>query len=234
MQEKYDLSVLVPARNEMFLARTIKDLLSNIEGNTEIIVGLDGEWANPPIDDDPRVTLVFYPKSIGQRALTNRLCELSEAKYIIKVDAHCAFDKGFDVKMMIEMKDNWTMVPVMRNLHAFNWVCENGHTRYQGPSGSCKKCGKETKKDIVWISKQSPQSKSYCFDPDPHFQYFGDWMKRPKIKEILKKGHLTETMSLQGSFFMCTRNKYWELKLSDERFGSWGSQGIEVAVKTWL
>ena len=41
-------------------------------------------------------------------------------------------------------------------------------------------------------------------------------------------------MSLQGSCFMLTRDKYWELNICDENFGSWGSQGIEVAVKTWL
>ena len=45
----YDLSILIPARNEMFLARTIEDILTNIEGNTEIIAILDGCWADPPI-----------------------------------------------------------------------------------------------------------------------------------------------------------------------------------------
>jgi hypothetical protein len=33
---------------------------------------------------------------------------------------------------------------------------------------------------------------------------------------------------------MLTREKYWELNISDEAFGSWGSQGIEVACKFWL
>jgi hypothetical protein len=33
---------------------------------------------------------------------------------------------------------------------------------------------------------------------------------------------------------MSTREKYWELGLSGEEFGSWGNQGIEVACKTWL
>jgi len=33
---------------------------------------------------------------------------------------------------------------------------------------------------------------------------------------------------------MLTRKKYWELNICDEAFGNWGSQGIEVAVKTWL
>jgi len=213
----------------MFLARTIEDILSNIEGNTEIIVGLDGLWADPPITDNPRVTIVHVSESIGQRAMTNHLCRLSSAKYIMKVDAHCAFDKGFDVKMMNEMQDDWTMVPVMRNLHAFNWVCPDGHIRYQGPSGPCTACNKETVRDVVWIAKNNPQSTSYCFDSEPHFQYFNEFKKRPG-----GKGDLTESMSLQGSCFMLTRDKYWELNICDENFGSWGSQGIEVAVKTWL
>jgi hypothetical protein len=33
---------------------------------------------------------------------------------------------------------------------------------------------------------------------------------------------------------MCTRDKYWELELSDEKLGNWGNQGIELACKTWL
>lgn len=225
----YDLSILIPSRNEMFLARTVQDLLENIEGNTEILIGLDGLWATPPIIDHPRVTIIHVSESIGQRAMTNQLCRLSKAKYIMKVDAHCAFDKGFDVKLMNSMKDDFTMVPVMRNLHAFNWVCPQGHTRYQGPSGVCTECGQPTTRDVLWIAKTNPQSTSYCFDPEPHFQYFNDFKRRPEAK-----GNLTESMSLQGSCFLLTREKYWDLNICDENFGSWGSQGIEVAVKTWL
>jgi len=33
---------------------------------------------------------------------------------------------------------------------------------------------------------------------------------------------------------MLTRKKYWELNICDEDFGSWGQQGTEVALKTWL
>jgi hypothetical protein len=33
---------------------------------------------------------------------------------------------------------------------------------------------------------------------------------------------------------MLTKEKYWELNICDEAFGSWGSQGIEVACKAWL
>ncbi len=224
-----ELSILIPARNEMFLAKTIEDILQNIEGDTEVIAVMDGYWADPPIPQHGRVTLVHNPQSIGQRAATNQAAKLSKARYLMKCDAHCAFDKGFDIKMMREMHNDWTMAPLMRNLHAFDWVCPDGHRRYQGPSGPCKECGKDTVRDVVWIPKESPKSRSYCFDSSPHFQYFGEYSKRPE-----GQGEITETMSLQGSCWMLTREKYWELEVCDERFGSWGSQGIEVAVKTWL
>lgn len=224
-----DLSILIPSRCEQFLARTVQDILTNAEGETEVIVVLDGAWAEPSIPVDPRVTVLYYPESIGQRAATNQAARLATGKYVMKVDAHCAFDKGFDVKLMADMQDDWCVVPVMRNLWAFDWLCENGHRQYQGPSGPCTECGKPTMMDIVWVAKRSPQSTAYCFDSTPHFQYFGEFKKRPE-----GQADLTETMSLQGSCFMVTRENYWNLDLCDEAFGSWGSQGIEVACKVWL
>lgn len=227
----YNLSILIPARNEIFLARTIEDILKNIEGDTEVIAVMDGYWAEPPVPQHERVTVIHVPESIGQRAATNMACKLSKAKYVMKVDAHCAFDKGFDAKMLeaIAGHDDWTMAPLMRNLHAFDWVCPEGHRRYQSPSGPCRECGKETTRDVVWIAKESPKSFSYCFDPTPHFQYFGEFSKRPE-----GQGDITPSMSLQGSCFMMSRDRYWELNVCDESFGSWGSQGIEVSCKTWL
>lgn len=226
-----DLTVLVPARNEEFLARTIQDLLENIEGNTEIIAILDGYLPDPPLNfNDPRLTIIYNPVSVGQRAGSNQGAKIAKGKYLMKVDAHCAFDKGFDVKMLQAFKevgDNVTMVPTMRNLHAFNWVCENGHTRYQGLSGPCETCGKPTTKDICWIAKTSPQSVSFRFDKTMHFQYWGEWgNKHPE--------DLLETMSIQGSCFMITKEKWFELDICSEDFYSWGQQGVEVACKTWL
>lgn len=227
-----ELSILIPSRNEMFLRETIQDILKNIEADTEVIAVLDGQWADPPIPQHPKVNLVYLPEFIGQRAATNLACKLSKAKYVMKIDAHCSFDKGFDRKMIAEMKDNWTLVPTMRNLWAFDWKCYKcGWKKYQGPTpDKCPDCGsKKIRRKMMWVGKKRPQSNSYCFDSDPHFQYFREFNKRPE-----GKGDLTETMSLQGSCFMMTRKKYWELNVCDEKFGSWGNQGIEVAVKTWL
>lgn len=211
----------------MFLAKTIEDALKHIEADTEIIAVMDGQWAKPVVPQNDRVNLIYVPEPVGHRAATNLACKLSKAKYIMKVDAHCSFDQGFDKKMLDNMQDDWTMVPVMRNLHAFDWVCEAGHRRYQGPSGPCKECGKPTTRDIKWIGKTNPQSTSYRFDKNMKFQYFSSYKKK-------QKGDLVETLSLQGSCFMTTRKKFWELDLCEERFGGWGQQGTEVACKTWL
>ena len=93
-----ELSILIPSRNEMFLAKTIEDILANIEADTEIIAGLDGQWADPPVPQHERVNLIYVPEAIGQRAGANIACRLSKAKYVMKVDAHCSFDKGFDYR----------------------------------------------------------------------------------------------------------------------------------------
>lgn len=222
-----DLSILIPSRNEMFLARTVEDILEHIEGDTEVIVVLDGAWADPPVQDHPRVTLVYHPESVGQRAATNEAARLSSAKYVMKVDAHCSFDQGFDVKMMADMQDHWTMVPKMYNLHAFDWVCDCGNKRYQGPTKPCEQCGGEMHREMIWHAKRNPETTAMRFDRELKFQYWGGYKKR-------QAGDLVDTMSLLGACWMLTREKYWELNICDEGHGSWGAQGTEVACKTWL
>lgn len=227
----YDLSILIPARNEEFLSRTVDDILKQKRGNTEVIVVLDGAWASPPLADHPDLTIVHHNQSVGQRAATNEAARLSSAKYVMKVDAHCTFDEGFDVKMMAEMRDDWTMVPVMYNLHVFDWVCFTcGYREDQGPQpAKCPQCGDVMAREIIWKPRWHKQSMFYRFDKTLHFQYWGAFKQRPEAQ-----GDIAETMSLQGSCFMMTRQKYWELDICDEKHGSWGQQGVEVACKTWL
>jgi len=100
------LSIIIPARNEKYLQRTVEDILEHIEGDTEIIVGTDGDKSVPPI---------------GQRALINVLAGQSDAKYIMKVDGHCSFSQGFDVEMTRAMDDKTIMSPYMLKLDAENW-----------------------------------------------------------------------------------------------------------------
>jgi glycosyltransferase involved in cell wall biosynthesis len=245
---KCQLSILIPSRREMFLAKTIEDALINIEADTEIIATLDGDWARPGIPQHDRVNIIYVPEAIGQRAATNIAAKLARGKYVMKIDAHCSFDKGFDRIMLegfSEVGENIVMVPIMRNLWAFDWKCHScGRRTYQGPTPttSCpgikrdgKVCGAVNyKRKMIWKGKHNPQSWSYCFDSAPHFQYFEDYKHRPGVRDNAKSSGFSETMSLQGSCFMATKEKYFELNLCDESLGSWGNQGIEVACRTWL
>jgi len=223
-----ELSILIPSRNEMFLKNTIEDILVKKEADTEVIAVLDGEWADPEIEDHTDVTLVYVPEAIGQRAATNLACTLSRAKYVMKLDAHCMFDRGFDRKLIKDMQPDWTVVPLMYNLHSFDWVCKNGHNRYQSPSGPCEECGEPTERKMIWKPRRNRCTWSWYFDTDLRFQYGGSGYKPPKEKNIV------ETMSLLGACWMLERDRYWELNMCDEKHGSWGQQGTEVGAKSWL
>jgi glycosyltransferase involved in cell wall biosynthesis len=218
----------------MFVSRTIQDILDHSEADIEIIATLDGKWADPEIPQNDRVNIIYVPESIGQRSATNLACKLAKGKYVMKVDAHCGFDQGFDRKMLEAFKetgDNVVMAPLMRNLWAFDWKCMKcGKKTYQGITPTkCENCDNTTnfKRKMMWVSKKRPESTAYCFDPEPHFQYHGDQRRK-------QTGDIVETMSLQGSAWMMTREKYWDLNVCDEAFGSWGSQGIEISCKFWL
>ena len=227
-----DLSVLIPSRNEQFLRRTIEDVLANIEGDTEIIAVLDGAWADPPLEQNDRVHVIYNHEPVGQRAATNQAARVSAARYLMKLDAHCALGPGFD-SILVEQMDgheDWTIVPTMYNLHAFDWLCPNGHRRYQGPSGPCAECGEETEMDVLWQAKRSPETTAMRFDRDLRFQYWSGYKQR----QIEDEHGVVETMSLLGACWMLTRERYFSLDICDEAHGSWGQQGTEVACKTWL
>lgn len=240
----YKLAICIPSRNEEFLGRTIQDVLDHTDPEvTEIIAILDGWIPDPPLPVSERVTVIYNPVAMGQRAGTNQAVRITNAKYICKLDAHCAIDDGFDVKMikaMEELGDNTTLVPGMRNMHVFDWVCEEGHRRYQSPSGVCEECSRPTTKDIVWIAKKSPFTFTFRFDKTMHFQYDGAQAKKPdNMMGALKLDgtrdpEYRETLSIQGSCFVVTKEKYLELDICSEDFHSWGQQGVEVACKTWL
>lgn len=228
-----DLSVIIPARNEEWIVDTIEDVLKNMRGDTEVIAILDGYWPDPAIKDNPRVKIIHHTESIGQRQATNEGVRLSEAKYIMKLDAHCGLDEGFDVKMMNEMQYDWTMIPRMYNFHVFDWKCMKcGDRRYMGPiPTSCPKCDNtnDFKKKKIWKPRLSRRSDFMRFDNTLHFQY---WKQQERQEQY--KGELADQMCCIGACWMMDRKRYWELGGMDEGHGSWGQMGVEIACKTWL
>lgn len=245
-----DLSVLIPTRNEIWLAKTIEDILKNSQAETEIIAVCDGAWPDPPVNDHPRVNLIYHSEPIGQRAATNEAARLSQAKFVMKCDAHCAFDKDFDTKLMTDCDYDWTVVPRMYTLHTYNWKCQScGDETYQGPEpATCGKCkGDQFERVMVWQPNRSKKSDYMWFDTDMRFAYFdknhlrdyGDDTHALKRKYDHKyrewgRGDITDQMCAIGACWMMHRERFWDLGGVDEKHGSWGQMGVEIACKSWL
>ena len=233
-----ELSVLIPARQEIFLARTIKDILSHIEGDTEIIAVCDGYWPDPVIEDHPRVHLVHHSVAVGQRQATNEAASLSRSEFIMKCDAHCAFDQGFDVKLIAPYKDgrlgpDVTTIPRMFNLHAFDWKCTKcTFQTYQGPKPTvCPDCHAATpfERVEVWRARTNRRTDFARFDHNLHFQYWKQYERRPEAKP-----DLADVLCHVGAGWFMPRQRYLDLGGLDEKHGSWGQMGVEISLKSWL
>lgn len=231
------LSVIIPGRNEEFMFHTVNDVLAHSGPKTEVIAVCDGYWPEPVLHDHPRLKMIHLTEPIGQRAATNAGARLSQAKYIMKLDAHCSVEDDFDKKCLDVMQPDWTMIPAMHRLHIFDWGCaECGERTYQGVQPTrCEECGNtELYKHMVWEPRfQFEPTVAWRFDRELHFQYWRKYHKRPEVQEQVESG-LLETMSCIGCCFLMERERFWELGGMDEGHGSWGQFGTELACKTWL
>jgi len=106
-------------------------LFDSAEGEIEVIAILDGYWPNPPIQDRPNLTLVHHTESLGMRSAINEAANLAKGEYLMKCDAHCLFDKGFDTKLMADCEPDWTVVPRRYSLDAERWEKDKQKCDYQ-------------------------------------------------------------------------------------------------------
>src|SRR3990167_6400599 len=121
-----ELSILIPARNEEWLQKTIDDIFEHVEADTEVIVGLDGdirdmEWLDKHTQRFKRLGVFDIAEPIGQRAMTNRLAKLSTSRFVAKLDAHCSFAQGFDRVLLSAIDDRTIMTPMLCRLDAKEW-----------------------------------------------------------------------------------------------------------------
>jgi len=223
MARSKELSILIPSRNEEFLHKTIEDILEHSEVDTEIIVGLDGWEYSTHIYDHPKITWIYEPISLGQRAMTNKLAKMATGKYVAKVDAHCSFAQGFDRQLLKDIDENTILTPMLMRLHAFDWKCKLCGLRARQDIKPT--CHPDLDKEVVWQIEPKPFTSKYYFDSNLVFQY------APQEEHTTE---LVDTMALQGSFFMLSKEKYQELNICDESLGSWGFQGVETACKGWF
>ena len=208
------VSIVIPSRNERFLQNTINDLLKNAEGEIEIITILDGYWPDPPITNDKRVILLHRGTSRGMRNGINSAVAIAKGEYILKIDAHCMVDRGYDTKLSNNCEKNWVVVPRRKRLDAENWCIQD-----------------VGKPDIDYMYL------SYFDDPAD----FGGkglngkvWDEKNRDAE-LKKIEIDDLMSSQGSCWFMRKDYFYELDLMDEaNYGTFWNEFQEIGLKCWL
>ena len=200
------LSVLIPARNEKFLQATIDDICQNFTTDFEIIVGLDDYDPAPPLVDNERVSVYRADKRIGMRAMINHLAGLARGKYIMKTDAHCAFDAGYDQKLIDHCTVGVTILGIRYELDTAAWQRRA-----------------RTNCDFRYLSNPFVDDKGGLRGlPDPERQ------------ERFKDAPLAESMSLSGSGWLMQKAQFDYWSGLDENHGTMYQEGAEIACKTWL
>lgn len=198
------VSFIIPARNEPFLYKTVEDILAKCEGDFEVIVVLDGVWAELP--QDPRVRHIFNEQPRGMRGGINQAAAIAQGDYLLKLDAHCMIDQGFDVKLLADIEDNWVVVPRRKRLDAENWCIQD-----------------VGKVDIDY---------EYVTNPAHDDMHGAKWDERSVARKHIL---IDDCPTFQGSCWFMKKSYFYELELMDEAtYGTFYNEAQEICFKAWL
>lgn len=198
------LSIIIPSYKDPFLQRTIDDILENAEGEIEIIAVIDGYTLDKPLKEDPRVHVVTHHINKGMRASINSGVAASKGEYIMKTDAHCCFDKGFDVKLLSRIEDNWVVSPRRYKLDIEKWQ----------------------------VTDDPPVDYEWLFTDRPDKIGGAPWTRRRiNRKDIPIDENMVFQGSC---YVMSRRHWNWLGGLHEEGYGTFIQEPVEVCLKTWL
>lgn len=215
------ITVIIPAREEKYLKRTIENVLENAEGVIEIIAICDGWWPEEDLKEYPftheYVRLIHNTEARGQRPGINDAARIALGDYIMKLDAHCAVGPGFNKILEEQTEYDWTVIPEMYNLDPETW----------------KPKLFDNYEEAVHMGKVNPYMYMAIVDGHLRAQYFSGKKLRNKFIEN-REIKIDETLCCMGPSFFMHKDRFWELGGCDEEHGHWGQQGVEVSCKAWL
>jgi len=210
------VSIIISSRSEIYLQKTIDDLLAKAQGLIEIIVILDGYWPQKLIKNNPRVTVIHHGTIFdnpGMRESINRGVSIAKGKFIMKVDEHCMLDKGYDTKLAADCEENWVVIPRRYRLDPENWsIIEDGRPPV----------------DYMYLAYPALKPK------DVNWGLHGAiWNERYHQREKIL---IDDTMSWQGSCWFMNR-LHWDRiikELDSSLYGPFTQEAQEIGNKTWL
>ena len=211
-EDKKILSIAIPAKNELFLNRTIQDVLEKATGNIEIFPILDG-YEPPTLIDDPRVHYIRLPASHAcqKRHGINEMVRQCHGDYVMSLDAHCMMAKGFDEQLIKDHQPNWVQIPRRHRLDAEKWSLQ--------PQS-------DTRPPIDY--------EYIMFKPllaDTSGLHGFKWDER-----TLKNWDIPidETFEFQGSCWFMTKEWFNKMGFMQiEGYTGWGQEAEEISFTTW-
>lgn len=201
----HDVTVIIPARNEQFLNKTIEDIVEKREIDTHVIAVLEGYWPEP-IVNHPKVHYIHFSQPRGMRGALNAGVEIARSKFVMKLDGHCMVSQGFDKVLAETCRPNWVCVPTRHRLDPENWVINDGNRhpinyQYINPNN-------DSLDGKVWDQKNR--------------------------NKALEKIRIDDLISCQGSCYFMHRDWWHEMELLDEEnYGTFRKDPQEVTFKTW-
>ena len=201
------ISVVIPARNEPYLKKTIESLLENASGDIEIIAILDGYWPSfDEIVENPKVKYIHYSPARGMRNAINAGVSITKGEFILKCDAHTIWEKDYDIKLKNNCEPKMVVVPRRYALDPVKWQIEE-RTDDKFPV------------DYMYLDKEL---------------HGREWREKnidPALKQVL----IDDLMSSQGSCWFMPKAYFEELELMDEEnYGQFSSEFQEIGLKAWL
>jgi len=208
------VSIIIPARHELYLQETVQDIFEKATGDIEVIVVLDGYWPEPILDDHPNLTII-HRERMGMRAAINGSAAIAKGKYLMKVDAHCMFAEGFDEALQADCEDNWVVIPRRYSLDVDKW---------------CRKRDRP-KTDYEYLAwPWHGGTAVHGSKVGLHAKHWGE--RKGERAEF----EIDENMSFQGScWFMPAEHLEKRIgKLQEEGYGTFIGEPQEIGLKTWL
>jgi len=204
------VSIIVPARNERYLSKTVDDLFAKATGEIEVIVVLDGPTEFELPKERPNLKFITKVVAEGLRPAIKDASNMATGKYILKMDAHSMLSPGFDEVLKKDCEDNWVVVSRYYALDPEAWVI--GDKKYYS--------------DYFYLGCPWVNWRIFSFQDVP-------WRSRDKARRGII---IDETMTMQASlWFMTAEHLHKRLEdLNQERWGSWSCEQQEIALKTWL
>lgn len=115
------VSVIIAARNEPQLNRTISNLFDTADGDIEVVVSLDVEQ-----EVDKRAIVIHNDAPVGRRVGFNRAAKPASGKYLFILDAHCKMSQDWDIKMAEFCPEKGIVVSCIQDMFEDSWKLRPG------------------------------------------------------------------------------------------------------------